>query len=127
MRAFYLQWAERLPIFQTLSEKSAASEISQTASGKFVPNSIRQTPSGKSPFTLSWSHYVVLMTIKDPDERSFYEIESRQADWDGAAEVWEFLLPHPLNSPKPLYAKIGLKDSRLSIKIFSVLLTKRSQ
>jgi predicted nuclease of restriction endonuclease-like (RecB) superfamily len=22
------------------------------------------------------------MTIKDPDERSFYEIESRQADWD---------------------------------------------
>jgi hypothetical protein len=38
----------------------------------------------------------------------------------GAAEVWEFLLPHPLNSPIPLYAKIGLKDNRLSIKIFSV-------
>lgn len=38
----------------------------------------------------------------------------------GAAEVWEFLLPHPLNSLKPLYAKIGLKDNRLSIKIFSV-------
>jgi hypothetical protein len=38
----------------------------------------------------------------------------------GAAEVWEFLLPHPLNSPKPLYAKIGLKGNRLSIKIFSV-------
>ncbi len=95
MRAFYLQWAERLPIFQTasgklpaqeifqtLSEKSANSEIPQTASGKLVPAQIRQTPSGKSPFTLSWSHYVVLMTIKDPDERSFYEIESRQADWD---------------------------------------------
>jgi predicted nuclease of restriction endonuclease-like (RecB) superfamily len=47
-----------------------------------VPAQIRQTPSGKSPFTLSWSHYVVLMTIKDPDERSFYEIEFRQADWD---------------------------------------------
>ena len=56
--------------------------IPQTVSGQLVPNSIRQTPSGKSPFTLSWSHYVVLMTIKDPDERSFYEIESRQADWD---------------------------------------------
>jgi predicted nuclease of restriction endonuclease-like (RecB) superfamily len=95
MRVFYLQWAERLPIFQTasgklpaqeifqtLSEKSSASEIPQTASGKLVPAQIRQTPSGKSPFTLSWSHYVVLMTIKDPDERSFYEIESRQADWD---------------------------------------------
>jgi predicted nuclease of restriction endonuclease-like (RecB) superfamily len=95
MRAFYLQWAERVPIFQTvsgklpaqeifqtLSGKSASSEIPQTASGKLAPSSIRQTASGKSPFTLSWSHYVVLMTIKDPDERSFYEIESRQADWD---------------------------------------------
>lgn len=57
------------PILQSLTEESADSEISQT-------------PSGKSPFTLSWSHYVVLMTIKDPDERSFYEIESRQSDWD---------------------------------------------
>jgi len=37
-----------------------------------------------------------------------------------AAEVWEFLLPHPLDSPVPLYAKIGLKGNRLSIKIFSV-------
>jgi predicted nuclease of restriction endonuclease-like (RecB) superfamily len=95
MRRFFLVWQDRAQIFQTaseklgglgilqtLSEKSASSEISQTASGKLVPTSIRQTPSGKSPFTLSWSHYVVLMTIKDPDERSFYEIESQQADWD---------------------------------------------
>lgn len=95
MRRFFLVWQDRAQIFQTaseklggtgilqtLSEESASSEIAQTASGKLVPTSIRQTPSGKSPFTLSWSHYVVLMTIKDPDERSFYEIESRQADWD---------------------------------------------
>jgi predicted nuclease of restriction endonuclease-like (RecB) superfamily len=95
MRRFFLTWQDRAQIFQTaserlgghmilqtLSEKSAVSEIPQTVSGQLVPNSIRQTPSGKSPFTLSWSHYVVLMTIKDPDERSFYEIESRQADWD---------------------------------------------
>jgi predicted nuclease of restriction endonuclease-like (RecB) superfamily len=96
MRKFFLEWQNLLPqisqtasgilsdapIFQSLTEKSAASGISQTPSGKLVPTSIHQTPSGKSPFTLSWSHYVVLMTIKDPDERSFYEIESRQADWD---------------------------------------------
>lgn len=74
--------SDQFGIFQTLSEKSASSDISQTPSGKLVPASIRQTASGKSPFTLSWSHYVVLMTIKDPDERSFYEIESRQSDWD---------------------------------------------
>jgi len=70
MRRFFLTWTDRV------------AQISETASRKLVPASIRQTPSGKSPFTLSWSHYVVLMTIKDPDERSFYEIESRQADWD---------------------------------------------
>ncbi len=96
MRKFFLDWQKRVPqisqtasgilldapIFQSLTEKSVGSDISQTVSGKLVPTSIRQTLSGKSPFTLSWSHYVVLMTIKDPDERSFYEIESRQADWD---------------------------------------------
>jgi predicted nuclease of restriction endonuclease-like (RecB) superfamily len=33
------------------------------------------------PFTLSWSHYVFLLSIKNPDERSFYEIESASQDW----------------------------------------------
>ena len=96
MRRFYLEWESRVSqiaqtasgqfvgsgILQTMSEKLTLAEIPQTASGELVPTSIRQTASGKSPFTLSWSHYVVLMTIKDPDERSFYEIESRQAGWD---------------------------------------------
>ena len=90
MRRFFLTWRDRVAqISETASRKLVGAEIlqtvsekSQTASRKLVPAQIRQTPSGKSPFTLSWSHYVVLMTIKDPDERSFYEIESRQADWD---------------------------------------------
>lgn len=38
---------------------------------------------------------------------------------EGATEVWEFLCPHPLGIDKPLYAKIGLKEGRLHIKIFS--------
>lgn len=33
------------------------------------------------PFTLSWSHYLVLMRIKDKNERLFYEIESYKRDW----------------------------------------------
>ena len=96
MRKFFLAWQNRVPqisqtasgilldapIFQSLTEKFAGSEIPQTLSGKLVPGQICQQATGKSPFTLSWSHYVVLMTIKDPDERCFYEIESRQADWD---------------------------------------------
>ena len=32
-------------------------------------------------FTLSWSHYVVLMRIESDDERNFYEIECQKQDW----------------------------------------------
>jgi predicted nuclease of restriction endonuclease-like (RecB) superfamily len=47
-----------------------------------APGRISQTPSAKfAAFTLSWSHYVLLLTIKDPDERSFYEIEATQQGW----------------------------------------------
>ncbi len=48
---------------------------------------IGQTPSGESggplrrPFTLSWSHYVFLLRIDNPDERSFYEIEASEQNW----------------------------------------------
>ncbi len=38
-------------------------------------------PIRKSPFTLSWSHYVLLLTVKNPDERSFYEIEATNEGW----------------------------------------------
>lgn len=34
------------------------------------------------PFRLSWTHYVELLGIKDPDERSFYEIESANSGWN---------------------------------------------
>ncbi len=32
-------------------------------------------------FALSWSHYLVLMRIKDENARNFYEIESRKQNW----------------------------------------------
>ena len=33
------------------------------------------------PFTLPWSHYLLLMRIKDEHERKFYEIEATQSGW----------------------------------------------
>jgi predicted nuclease of restriction endonuclease-like (RecB) superfamily len=33
------------------------------------------------PFTLSWTHYLILMRIKDEQERRFYEIESAKQQW----------------------------------------------
>ena len=35
----------------------------------------------KSPFTLSWTHYQVLLPIRDSGERSFYEIEATNEGW----------------------------------------------
>ncbi|MEZ5384113.1 MAG: PDDEXK nuclease domain-containing protein [Prosthecobacter sp.] len=91
MRRFFLVWQERVQIFQQPTEKLAVSEIAQTPSGqlailqqpaeKLISAQIRQQATGKSLFTLSWTHYVVLLTIKDPDERSFYEIEATNAGW----------------------------------------------
>ena len=34
------------------------------------------------PFSLSWSHYLQLMRIKNPDERRFYEIEAVESGWN---------------------------------------------
>ena len=60
---------------QTPSAKSALTPISETLSRKFRTDGI------PAAFALSWSHYVLLLTIKDPDERSFYEIEATNEGW----------------------------------------------
>jgi predicted nuclease of restriction endonuclease-like (RecB) superfamily len=53
MRRFYLEYKEQM-------------EISQMPSAKF---------------TLSWSQYLFLLGVRNPDERKFYEIEAAQASW----------------------------------------------
>ena len=62
-RKFYLTFQER--ISQTLFTEFAI-EKSQTLFGKLKD----------VPFTLPWSHYLILMRIKNPDERKFYELKS---------------------------------------------------
>jgi predicted nuclease of restriction endonuclease-like (RecB) superfamily len=65
-RKFYLTY---LPsISQTMSTKSAG----------------RKSPAlfGRSyPFTLSWSHYLILMRVENEQERRFYEIEATRQQW----------------------------------------------
>ena len=81
MRRFYLAYPGRnIQIAQTLSGRFPGLE-------KGSPPAIAQTASGQSdllaavlPFTLSWSHYVFLLGLKD-EERRFYEIEAAQQDW----------------------------------------------
>jgi predicted nuclease of restriction endonuclease-like (RecB) superfamily len=108
MRRFYLANKDRgfhiaqtasgqlsaLKITQTASGQSAAGKKPQTVTAQLPPGKKGQALSGqlpqsielpslpeKRPFSLSWSHYVFLLGIKNPDERSFYEIEATQQDW----------------------------------------------
>jgi predicted nuclease of restriction endonuclease-like (RecB) superfamily len=81
MRKFFIENAMRIQ--QKASVKLVSTEISQTPSAISAPVEIWQKPSAKfsNPFTLSWSHYVELLTVKDLDERSFYEIEATNSGW----------------------------------------------
>jgi predicted nuclease of restriction endonuclease-like (RecB) superfamily len=71
MRQFYLQWQNS----QTLSADSAAAtppKISQTVSAKLETAPI---------FPLSWSHYVRLLSVLDPNARRHYEQEALRGGW----------------------------------------------
>ena len=84
MRKFYLTYQDRTPqISQMPSGKFLSEEKSQTSSGKLPLSRKSQTSSAKfvSPFKLSWSQYVFLISIDNPDERSFYEIEAAAQGW----------------------------------------------
>ncbi len=77
------EMSDNLSISATLSRKSEkVSRISSNSiSDKLMP--IRQTLSAAllARFRLGWSHYVTLLSISNPDERSFYEIETEANGW----------------------------------------------
>jgi len=84
MRRFFLDYSDRLPrIVQKPSAQLATGAVFQSPADKLASSAIAKTPAGqfKNPFTLSWSHYVELLAVKDPDERSFYEIEATNESW----------------------------------------------
>lgn len=53
---------------------------SSVKENQWLPN-LRQTNDIYPNFTLSWSHYLILMRVDNPDARSFYEIECGQQQW----------------------------------------------
>jgi predicted nuclease of restriction endonuclease-like (RecB) superfamily len=90
MRQFYMVYPERVPqIGQTASGQFQPFPLPQSLSGNSLSSPIGQTLSGQSspsadslhhPFSLSWSHYVFLIGLKE-EERNFYEIEAAQQGW----------------------------------------------
>lgn len=90
-REFYQAYNQAAQIQQTLSvtsDKGEAPEIQQTLSvispgeALVLPESIQQLAETlASNFQLGWSHYVVLLSLVNPDERRFYEIEAVANSW----------------------------------------------
>ena len=73
---------------QTVSDQLTFPRKGQTASGFSAPKVISQTLSAKSDvtaltarFPLPWSHYVRLLSVDNPQARSFYETEALRGGW----------------------------------------------
>ena len=93
IRQFYMIYAKRLNTVYPIQDGHENEESDTPA--KFVntdykiQNSVypirnlpkQIDPSSMPHFTLSWSHYIVLMRIKNEKERHFYEIEALREHW----------------------------------------------
>jgi predicted nuclease of restriction endonuclease-like (RecB) superfamily len=75
MRRFFLAWPAKW-IFQTASEKYLT---------PYVFNDIQRYSSSiavmATKFPLPWSTYVRLLSVKNPDARTFYEAEALRSGW----------------------------------------------
>jgi len=105
MRRFYLAYGPpgRAGISETLSrilpESSELAQIEQFLSGLSLD---------QLSIPLSWSNYVTLLTITDPEERSFYEIEASQNQWSLRE------LKRQLNSS--LYERLSLSRNQEEVR-----------
>jgi predicted nuclease of restriction endonuclease-like (RecB) superfamily len=88
MRAFYRSWPTQV-VCQVLCGKSSRYEILQTASGECSDGAgawsfpgARDDPSALvKVFPLPWSAYVMLLSVKNPVSRRFYETEALRCGW----------------------------------------------
>ena len=86
IRQFFLLYSQN-EIWQTLPAKSSnggdlANAVCQIGDGAKIPmvksaNSVCAIPS----FIVSWSHYLLLMRVRDPLARAWYEQEARDRRW----------------------------------------------
>jgi len=119
MRKFYITYRNQKQISQTLSgklpfkvKKRVATDLlnkSETLSRKSSTQGYAQVMYAQ--FTLSWSHYVFLMSIDNRAERDFYEIEAKEQNWSTRE------LKRQFNSG--LYERLSLSRDKKGIKKLS--------
>jgi predicted nuclease of restriction endonuclease-like (RecB) superfamily len=87
IRAFYLAYADKVQTPSGLLEAGTSQAKVQTVSG-LSASPVVQTPSAEpglrvvaARFPLPWSHYVLLLSVKDPDARTFYQAEALRGGW----------------------------------------------
>ena len=97
-----------------------------TPNGQAAPLPANETIHTMGDFTLSWSHYLVLMRIADPAARGFYEKEATEGQWSLrqmsrqiGSQLYERSLKHKgevgvtelmRKAPRPEVAEEPLKD-----------------
>jgi predicted nuclease of restriction endonuclease-like (RecB) superfamily len=87
---------------QTDAQTMLVSEVEAT------PDILNFWQTLSAQFSLSWSHYVVLLTIDSEDERRFYELEAVENAW-GIRE-----LKRQINSS--LYERLALSRDKAGVK-----------
>lgn len=88
--------------------KIYSTQISSTVLTKSLK---RQDKVNELPFTLSWSHYLKLMRISNPEERRFYEIEATNNNWSLRELERQF--------DSSLYERLVLSHDKDSVKALS--------
>lgn len=78
-RKFYVVYSS-----DTISSTPLTESPTQTAGLNSVNNvDIISHEAARTPeFVLDWSHYLILMRVKDQNVRKFYEIESLKSNWN---------------------------------------------
>ncbi|TVR04977.1 MAG: DUF1016 family protein [Deltaproteobacteria bacterium] len=80
MRRFYLAYRGRFPSSETPSRISEE-RPSLDPTGRLESLDAPPVSAAPGAFSLGWSHYVILIGIKDEAARAFYEIEATRGHW----------------------------------------------
>lgn len=109
-RGYSVDNLQNMRLFYTVYKKyETASRISISKSKHLKYETVSRI--SKNIFQLSWSHYTLLLKIKDENERHFYEIESIQNNWS----IRE--LRRQMNSA--LYERIALSKDKKGLRKLS--------
>lgn len=81
IRQFYLIYSNSVNGVYQIRDKNDKQCLSNSEAVSNTTLLPKQLAMVEPVFTLSWSHYLILMRIENPDARSFYEIECSQQQW----------------------------------------------